>query len=219
VKRKSFFTLIELLVVIAIIAILASMLLPALKRARGTAKSIKCTSNLKQVGLAFGMYAGDFNGWIPKYWNGTAQWYRVFCELNYTNCTYDEARGRDSVGGAATGMKTIFWCPEDKRDPIAVVGCSGVSYAINGIISNDDSSSYTWKKISKIKNPTETMMAIDVWRDNYNNDMYIIQPYDGLPNIDYRHSGNTNALYIDSHTGAKRISDIPSSRDDSFWGY
>ncbi|MFZ2658047.1 MAG: prepilin-type N-terminal cleavage/methylation domain-containing protein [Victivallales bacterium] len=63
---RSIFTLIELLVVIAIIAILAAMLLPALKNAKDLAKTALCTSNLKQLGLAANMYASDYADWLPS---------------------------------------------------------------------------------------------------------------------------------------------------------
>ena len=64
--RKKF-TLIELLIVIAIIMILAGMLLPALNRARASAKVSNCLSNLKQLGYGLHQYADDYNGLPPRY--------------------------------------------------------------------------------------------------------------------------------------------------------
>jgi len=86
-NRKGSFTLIELLVVIAIIAILASLLLPALSRARDLAKSTSCVNRLKQHGAAFMSYSDAYKGVIPpvRYENAAGEnvyWTKIFFDLH-----------------------------------------------------------------------------------------------------------------------------------------
>ena len=73
---KKRFSLIELLVVIAIIAVLVSMLLPALQVARAKAREVVCVNNQRQLMVGFIMYEEDNDGYIPAYGNGINQYNR-----------------------------------------------------------------------------------------------------------------------------------------------
>ena len=98
--RKRGFTLIELLVVIAIIAILAAILFPVFARAREKARQASCASNLKQYGLAFLMYAQDYDERLPRYRQGTSS---PSCGVSWQDQVEPYIRNRQIVVCPSTG--------------------------------------------------------------------------------------------------------------------
>jgi len=184
-RRKGGFTLIELLVVIAIIAILAAILFPVFARAREKARQTSCLNNQKQLALAWRMYCGDYDDWVPAY-----------CPMVVTNGYYwDRDRLWYMVLQPYIRNLQVQVCPSD---PGMVI-----SYAYNGYYLRIPQ----WgqpqgaSKLAEISEPSMTIMAGESLANQY----FLYMPsHVNTATLVWRwtyerHNGGCNYSFCDGH--------------------
>lgn len=236
-KRDRGFTLVELLVVISIIAILASLLLPALSKAKANAQAVQCLSNFRQLQLAWNLYADDYNDQIPPNYATpeagrtpiAASW--VSGWMTYETMAVDVpwypqstntlliVPGRYGSIGSYTRSPAIYKCPSDKSWILlsgrhARVRSVAMSDFMNPQYDADDGFWYVFRKTTELREPAPARAFVfaDEHEDSVD-DGYFQVSRGEWPDTAWldlpgsRHSRGATLSFADGHVEIKRWTD------------
>ena len=228
---KRLFTLIELLVVIAIIAILASMLLPALNQARAKARDIKCANNVRQLTFGCLQYADDNKGSGPRY-NGMTvtnpnylKWQSAILPYLYSGMLKsndpDSFMPFEDAAMTTRKMFGVFICPANNENIFTKGFLLNNHYGVNYFISSPANATDRplGSSYKKIKTPSKRFLITDKSMPlaTGSDDPYVEQK----SKIGWRHLNNNGAVFgmIDGHVEGMKQAKVPASGYYVyFWG-
>ena len=219
-RKRDAFTLVELLVVISVVALLMSLLVPSLEKARKQARQLACRNNLKQIGMAACLYAEDNEEYIPR-GGETGTWFQLF--MPFLGNEVEKAKGD------YRNVK-IYRCPSFPRNGVDYLGVPFREQTVCFVVSSwtfkdrdDMVGEEVWEptKLSQFDRPASTIYMAEneagPWRAVITNEdhpdlmRYDVWSPSHLPNSDStdvtlgrrvardRHRGGGNTLWLDWH--------------------
>ena len=223
-RKKRNFTLIELLVVIAIIAILAAMLMPALQKARGTAISSNCKSNLKQQMMRVQLYAQNYKGFFPVYSNAAEYaWFRILQRQEATErIPFNKKSDFKSIGCPDPGLQFFPDDPYFNTYGMIFIYRTNPGYddwitPYFKIVSKAfDTSAGHFIRVSQLPNASSRLIITDSGSTLNRQDYYFYNAMGGSGAtgsfMRMRHSDSANAGFVDGHVGIVQPGDCMSNR-------